>query len=80
MVGVWEARRQRKTLIKKGEQSRDLSGEHENHTSVPFAVWPLIHAVLFSAEMFVRVFQPFFLLSNNINKQDTHYMYFCVFL
>ena len=53
MVGVWEARRQRKTLIKKGEQSRDLSGEHENHTSVPFAVWPLIHVVLFSADMFL---------------------------
>lgn len=52
-MGVWEGRRQRKTLIKKGEQRRDKSGEDQNHTSIPFAIWPLIHEVLFSDEMFL---------------------------
>lgn len=53
MLGVWEARRQRKTLIRKGDQRRKKWAEHQNQSSNPFAVLSLIPTVLFSAYVFL---------------------------
>lgn len=52
MLGVWEARRQRKTLIKKGAQ-REISEGNIKIELLSSSVLPPIAPFLFSVEIFL---------------------------